>query len=239
LPKALAKQALAAGIDIFAGYGMSETGPLAAVCHVRSRDLSGDPDGEVDFRTSAGMAGPLVDLRIVDPDMNDVPHDGKSAGEIVMRAPWLTQGYFNNPETSEELWAGGYLHTSDIAVVSPGGRVHITDRIKDVIKTGGEWVSSLQIEDLISQCAGVAEAAVIGVKDDKWGERPMALVVKKASDADGVSDTAIKDHLKSCADKGIISKYGIPGKILFIDRIPKTSVGKINKKELRERYGNT
>jgi fatty-acyl-CoA synthase len=237
LPKALAKRALAAGLDIFAGYGMSETGPLAAVSHVRSKDLTGDPDGEVEFRARAGIAGPLVDLRIVDPDMKNVPHDGKSAGEIVMRAPWLTQGYFNNPEGSEQLWAGGYLHTSDIAVVDANGSVHITDRIKDVIKTGGEWVSSLQIEDLISQCAGVAEAAVIGVKDDKWGERPLALVVKRQSDANGVSDTAIKDHLKVFADKGLISKYGIPEKILFIDRIPKTSVGKINKKELRERYG--
>jgi fatty-acyl-CoA synthase len=237
LPKALAKRALAAGLDIFAGYGMSETGPLAAVSHVRSKDLTGDPDGEVEFRARAGIAGPLVDLRIVDPDMKNVPHDGKSAGEIVMRAPWLTQGYFNNPEGSEQLWAGGYLHTSDIAVVDANGSVHITDRIKDVIKTGGEWVSSLQIEDLISQCAGVAEAAVIGVKDDKWGERPLALVVKRQSDANGVSDTAIKDHLKVFADKGVISKYGIPEKILFIDRIPKTSVGKINKKELRERYG--
>ena len=237
LPKALAKQALVAGIDIFAGYGMSETGPLAAVSHVRSKDLTGDPDGEVEFRAGAGMAGPLVDLRIVDPEMKDVPYDGKSAGEIVLRAPWLTQGYFNNPEGSEQLWAGGYLHTSDIAVVDPNGYVRITDRIKDVIKTGGEWVSSLQIEDLISQYAGVAEAAVIGVNDDKWGERPLALVVKKASGAEGVSDAAIKEHLKVFADKGIISKYGIPGKILFIDSIPKTSVGKVNKKELRERYG--
>jgi fatty-acyl-CoA synthase len=119
LPKALAKQALAAGIDIFAGYGMSETGPIAAVAHVMSRDLSGDPDQEVEFRTKAGMAAPLVDLRIVDEEMNDVPHDGKSAGEIVLRSPWLTQGYFDNPEGSEQLWAGGYLHTNDIAVVSP------------------------------------------------------------------------------------------------------------------------
>ena len=238
LPKALAKRALAAGVDIFAGYGMSETGPLAAVSHVRSKDLTGDPDGEVEFRARAGIAGPLVDLRIVDPDMNNVPHDGKSAGEIVIRAPWLTQGYFNNPEGSEQLWAGGYLHTNDIAVVDANGSVHITDRIKDVIKTGGEWVSSLQIEDLISQCAGVAEAAVIGVKDEKWGERPLALVVKRASDADRVSEAAIKDHLKLFADKGVISKYGIPGTIIFIDSIPKTSVGKINKKELRERYGD-
>jgi fatty-acyl-CoA synthase len=228
LPKVLAKRALAAGIDIFAVYGMS---------HVRSKDLTGDPDGEVEFRAKAGIAGPLVDLRIVDPDMKNVPHDGKSAGEIVLRAPWLTQGYFNNPEGSEELWAGGYLHTNDIAVVDPNGYVHITDRIKDVIKTGGEWVSSLQIEDLISQCTGVAEAAVIGVKDDKWGERPLALVVKEASDPNDVSEAVIKNHLKGFADQGIISKYGIPEKILFIDRIPKTSVGKINKKELRERYG--
>jgi fatty-acyl-CoA synthase len=238
LPKALAKRALAAGIDIFAGYGMSETGPLAAVSHVRSKDLTGDPDGEVEFRTKAGIAGPLVDLRIVDSDMKNVPHDGRSAGEIVLRAPWLTQGYFNNPEGSEQLWAGGYLHTSDIAVVDANGYVHITDRIKDVIKTGGEWISSLQIEDLISQCAGVAEVAVIGIKDDKWGERPLALVVKRASDANGASEAIIKNHLKVLADKGIISKYGIPEKILFVDSIPKTSVGKINKKELRERYGD-
>jgi fatty-acyl-CoA synthase len=237
LPKALAKRALAAGIDIFAGYGMSETGPLAAVSHVRTKDLTGDPDGEVEFRAKAGIAGPLVDLRIVDPDMKSVAHDGKSAGEIVLRAPWLTQGYFNNPEGSEQLWAGGYLHTNDIATVDANGYVHITDRIKDVIKTGGEWVSSLQIEDLISQCAGVAEVAVIGVKDDKWGERPLALVVKRTTDANGVSDAAIKSHLKTFADQGIISKYGIPEKILFIDGIPKTSVGKINKKELRQQYG--
>ena len=238
LPKALARRALAAGIDIFAGYGMSETGPLAAVSHVRSKDLTGNPDEEVEFRAKAGISGPLVDLRIVDSDMKSVPNDGKSAGEIVLRAPWLTQGYFNDPEGSEQLWAGGYLHTSDIAVVDANGYVHITDRIKDVIKTGGEWVSSLQIEDLISQCAGVAEVAVIGVKDDRWGERPLALVVRRASDANGVSDAIIKNHLKTFADQGIISKYGIPEKILFVDSIPKTSVGKISKKELRERYGD-
>ena len=184
------------------------------------------------------MAAPLVDLRIVDEDMKDVPHDGKSAGEIVLRSPWLTQGYFDNPEGSEQLWAGGYLHTNDIAVVSPGGYVHITDRIKDVIKTGGEWVSSLQIEDLITQCGGISEAAVIGVKDDRWGERPLALVVKDAAFADGVTDFAVKTHLKVFADKGVISKYGIPEQVLFIDSIPNTSVGKIDKKVLREKYGD-
>jgi len=182
------------------------------------------------------MVAPLVDLRIVDHGMNDVPHDGKSAGEIVLRSPWLSQGYFDNPESSEQLWAGGYLHTSDIGVVSPDGYVHITDRLKDVIKTGGEWVSSLQLEDLITQCPGVAEAAVIGVKDDRWGERPLALVVK--SGGDGFTDEAVKSHLKQFADRGVISKYGIPEKIQFVDSLAKTSVGKIDKKALREQYGD-
>ena len=184
------------------------------------------------------MAAPLVNLRVVDPEMNEVPHDGKTAGEIVLRSPWLTQGYFDNPESSEELWAGGYLHTSDIAVLTPHGYVQITDRIKDVIKTGGEWVSSLQIEDLITQCPGIADAAVIGVKDDRWGERPMAVVVKDPVKANGVSDMVIKTHLKGFVDRGVISKFGIPEKILFIDKLPKTSVGKTNKMELRKLYGD-
>jgi fatty-acyl-CoA synthase len=238
LPKALAKQALAVGIDVFAGYGMSETGPVICVAQVRTRDLDGNPEQTVDIRARAGITAPLVDLRIVDPDMNDVPHDGNASGEIVLRAPWLTQGYFNNPSASEELWEGGYLHTSDVAAMTPEGYIQVTDRIKDVIKTGGEWVSSLQIEDLIMHCAGVSEAAVIGVKDEKWGERPMALVVRDAAAAEPVGEPEIKAHLKGFADGGVISKYGIPEKILFVDSLPRTSVGKINKKELRTQYGD-
>jgi fatty-acyl-CoA synthase len=238
LPKALAAQALAAGIDISAGYGMSETGPLLCLAQVKTSDLGRDANEELEIRARAGLTGPLVDLRIVDSDMKDVPHDGKASGEVVVRAPWLTQGYFNNPDASEQLWAGGYLHTSDIAVVTPDGYVRITDRIKDVIKTGGEWVSSLQLEDLISHFVGVAEAAVIGVKDEKWGERPLALVVKDPKIDGSLSDLAIKAHLKVFANKGIISKYGIPEKILFVDHLPRTSVGKIDKKELRKKYGD-
>ena len=238
LPKALAKQALAAGIDIFAGYGMSETGPIAAVAHVRSKDLSGDPDAEVEFRTRAGMAAPLVDLRIVDPEMNDVPHDGKSAGEIVLRSPWLTQGYFDNAESSEQLWAGGYLHTSDIAVVTPGWLRphHRSPQGCDQDRRRMGIVAADRGFD--HAMPGRVEAAVIGVKDDRWGERPLALVVKDAKSANGPGDSVIKAHLKVFADKGVISKYGIPEKILFVDTLPKTSVGKINKKELREKYGD-
>jgi fatty-acyl-CoA synthase len=238
LPKTLARQALAAGVDVFAGYGMSETGPIVSIAQVRSSDLGRDSDQEIDVRVRAGMTAPLVDLRIVDEHMRDAPHDGKTPGEIVLRAPWLTQGYSNDPEASENLWAGGYLHTNDIGVVTPDGYVRITDRIKDVIKTGGEWVSSLQIEDMISEHQGVKEAAVIGVKDDKWGERPMALVVRDTEGTAEVTDLDIKAHLKIFADKGIISKFGIPDRILFVEQLAKTSVGKIDKKELRKRYGN-
>jgi fatty-acyl-CoA synthase len=121
--------------------------------------------------------------------------------------------------------------------MEPSGYLRIVDRIKDVIKTGGEWVSSAQIECLISQCIGVSEVAVIGVKDDKWGERPMALVVTDAHAGDDLSETQIKAHLKAFADAGVVSKYGIPDKILFVKALPKTSVGKFNKKALREKYG--
>jgi fatty-acyl-CoA synthase len=174
---------------------------------------------------------------LVDADLNEVPHDGKTPGEIVVRAPWLTQGYVDNAEASERLWAGGYLHTDDIGIMEPGGYLRIVDRMKDVIKTGGEWVSSAQIEDLISQCKGVSEVAVIGVKDDKWGERPLALVIRDAQTGDDLSETQIKSHLKAFADAGVVSKYGIPDKVLFVKALPKTSVGKFNKKELREKYG--
>src|SRR5208283_4274019 len=108
-------------------------------------------------------------------DMEDVAHDGKATGEIVARAPWLTMGYLNNPEASEQLWAGGYMHTGDVGAISPDGTLHVTDRLKDIIKSGGEWISSIELEDIIMLREGVAKAAVIAVHDDKWGERPLAL----------------------------------------------------------------
>ena len=153
LPKGLAKRAMDQGIDVFAGYGMSETGPLVTVAHLQSSDLSGDLEHQIELRVSAGRACPLVDLRIVRPmDMRESsPHDGASSGQEDRRARgrhWLTCGvFFNNPDASEQLWAGGFLHTDDIGVITPDGHLQITDRIKDVIKSGGEWISSLQLED--------------------------------------------------------------------------------------------
>jgi fatty-acyl-CoA synthase len=238
LPKALAKQAMALGVDVFAGYGMSETGPLLTVAHLESSDVTGDPDDEAEIRTRAGRTCPLVELQIVDPEMNQLPHDGQSAGEIVVRAPWLTAGYFDNPDASEQLWAGGYLHTNDIGVITPDGYLRVTDRLKDVIKTGGEWVSSLQLEDIIMHCAGVGECAVIGIKDARWGERPLALIVRDGKTDPPVSVEDVKAHIMAVADKGVISKFAVPQKILFVDALARTSVGKFDKKALRLQYGD-
>jgi fatty-acyl-CoA synthase len=166
-----------------------------------------------------------------------VPQDGVSQGEVVVRSPWLTQGYLQDPQNSEQLWRGGYLHTGDIGVIDAEGYLKITDRLKDVIKTGGEWISSLELEDLILKHPAVAEAAVVGVPDPKWGERPLALVVAKSGQE--VEATAIRAWLQDFADRGVISKWGIPDRVLLVDAIPKTSVGKLDKKVMRQQYAQT
>ena len=171
--------------------------------------------------------------------MADVPHDGKTRGEIVTRAPWLTMGYLNDPAASEQLWAGGYMHTGDVATWDADGYIHIVDRIKDIIKSGGEWVSSIQVEDIISEKSGVVKAAVIAVKDAKWGERPMAFVIVEPGFAGGsaeAAEEAIRAHVKAYVDKGVISKFAIPDRVAIVKELPLTSVGKVDKNVLRERH---
>ena len=229
-PKGLAAAALARGMDVFTGYGMSETCPILTIAHVRG-ELP-DADAQAAERIKTGYTIPLVDLHTVDAEMLDVERDGKATGEIVVRAPWLTQGYLHNPAASEELWAGGYLHTGDIGSIDPRGMLTVTDRLKDVIKTGGEWVSSLELESIISQHPAVNEVAVIGVKDDKWGERPMAMIVLRAEHTASIED--IKQHVHRFAEEGHISKFAIPDQVRFVDSLARTSVGKLNKKAMRE-----
>ncbi len=236
LPQALAKQARDRGVDIFTAYGMSETCPLLTLAHLKPHMLDWDEERQLEIRCKTGLPLPLVELRVVDEDMNDLPHDGTTSGEVVVRSPWLTQGYLKDPQTSEQLWRGGYLHTGDIGTIDQEGYLKITDRLKDVIKTGGEWISSLELEDLILKHPAVTETAVVGIPDPKWGERPLALVVLKPDRTGQVDETTIRDWLKDFADKGIISKWGIPDRVLFVDSIPKTSVGKLNKKEMRQQY---
>jgi fatty-acyl-CoA synthase len=234
LPVGLAKQALARGMDVFTGYGMSESCPTLTLAQL-SPGERGDAEFEAPLRTRTGVPLPLVDLRIVDEEMRDVPHDGRSTGEVVVRAPWLTQGYLGDPEASERLWRGGYLHTGDIGSLSPDGWLRITDRVKDVIKTGGEWISSIELEDILSTHPAVAEVAVIGIKDEKWGERPLALVVPRAGGAP--TARALQDHVMERVKAGAISKWAVPERVLFVDAIEKTSVGKLDKKRLREKHG--
>jgi fatty-acyl-CoA synthase len=236
LPHGLARAALDRGIDIFAGYGMSETGPLLTLAQLQPGSETLDADEQVRLRCKTGLPLPLVDLRIVDEEGEDVAHDGRASGEIIVRAPWLTQGYLKNPEASDQLWEGGYLHTQDIANIDTDGYVQIVDRMKDVIKSGGEWVSSLAIESLISLHPGVSEAAVIGISDAKWGERPVALVVLKPEFAQAVSEDDIRNHVLAFSQTGQISKYAVPQVVKIVDRLEKTSVGKLNKKRLREQF---
>lgn len=234
LPRALAKTLLARGVDVFAGYGMSETGPLATVSLVPT-ELKDGGEQEVTLRCRAGRPVPLVDVRIQGADGSFLPHDGVSAGEVVLRSPWLTQGYLHNPEASATLWEGGWLHTGDIGTIDANGFLAITDRIKDVVKTGGEWVSSLDLEDIIALHPSVAEVAVIGVKDDRWGERPLAIVVAKP----GVTPDgeALRAHVMKSVEAGHISKYAVPERVEFVPALAKTSVGKLDKKLLRTQFG--
>ncbi len=230
MPKTLCRVLLQKGADIFSGYGMSETCPVLTLAQVDEDDLSDDE--EVDIRCKTGRPLPLVDIRVVDNTMAEVKNNGKAVGEVVVRAPWLTQAYLKDKRNSEVLWEGGYLHTGDVANIDAKRYISITDRIKDVIKIGGEWVSSLELEDAISLHPAVSEVAVIGIPDSKWGERPLALVVKKEE----VSEKELVKHIQSFIDKGLLAKQALLLKSKIVEQIDKTSVGKINKKLLREQH---
>jgi fatty-acyl-CoA synthase len=236
LPKALAAAALARGVDIFAGYGMSETCPVVALTRLRKEDLALDAAAQVDFRVRTGRPVALVQLRLVDAQGNDVAKDDRAAGEIRLRTPWLTQGYLKDKANSEKLWEGGWLHTQDVAAMDATGSLRITDRLKDVIKVGGEWLSSLEIEDIIMSSPGVAETAVIGRQDGKWGETPLAVVVMKPDH--GPNERGLIEHVKSYVDRGMLPREAVLLRAVFAESIEKTSVGKVDKLALRKRYAS-
>jgi fatty-acyl-CoA synthase len=236
LSKGLCKAAMAKGINVFTGYGMSETCPVLTLAHLKPHMADWDYERQMEIRCRTGLPIPLVYLRIVDANGQEQPADGTSVGEVVVRAPWLTQGYFRETDRSEDLWQGGFLHTADVGYLDGERYLQITDRIKDVIKTGGEWVSSLQIEDILTQHPAVSEAAVVGVPSEKWGERPLAIVLLKQGHIGKVSETEIQTFFNEFVERGVISKWGVPDKVVFVDNIPKTSVGKLDKKEIRKQF---
>ncbi len=226
LSKGLAQAALQLGVDVYAGYGLSET------CPILSLGLLEAGDGEevaLDRRIKAGRAIPLVEMRILDQDGNAAPSG--CTGEVVVRAPWLTDSYLHDEAASASLWAGGYLHTGDIGVRDASGLLNVTDRLKDVIKCSGEWLSSLELESLISEHPAVSDVAVIGVPDEKWGERPVAhVVLKPGRDA---SIEALREPVGLCIDQGHLSRYARLLQIRYVDVLPRTSVGKLDKKAMR------
>ncbi|WP_422102311.1 fatty acid--CoA ligase [Vreelandella sp.] len=232
LTQALASRAWALGIDTRSAYGMSETCPLLTADILPKEVVEADFEHQLPWRCKAGLPVPFVRLQVVDVDGQPLPHDGKSVGEVRVQAPWLTQAYYKEEQRSEELWRDGWLHTGDVGSLDEYGFLAISDRIKDVIKTGGEWLSSLELESYISQCPGVAEVAVIGVADDKWGERPVALVVPSDLKQPPTVE-AIQGFMEQFVAQGKLNRWGVPSLIRIVDEIPKTSVGKLDKKRIR------
>jgi fatty-acyl-CoA synthase len=237
LSKGLAREAMNRGIEIYAGYGMSEACPVIAVANLKPSMLDWEKEKQIDRLIMTGLPVPLVYARIVDANGTHLPHDGMATGELVIRTPWLTENYYKDPQRTADLWRDGWLHTGDVASIDPEGYIQITDRIKDVIKSGGEWVSSLDLENLISQHPAVSEAAAIGVPDSKWGERPLLVIVLKPDFRERVKEGDIRDFMTKCAEEGRLPRYAVPDKVLFVEGIPKTSVGKIDKVALRKKFG--
>ena len=231
LPRGMATAALEKGIDVFTGYGMSETCPILSLAQVDGPDLQA-PDAGVGLRIKTGRVLPLVDLRVVDESGQELPRDGRTPGELVVRAPWLTQGYLHDADGSARLWEGGWLHTGDIGHRNEAGYLQLTDRMKDIIKTGGEWISSLELESIVSAHPAVAEVAVIGVEDKKWGELPLGLVILKPGTT--ARPEEIRQYVRHHADAGHISRYAVLMHVRFVDALTRTSVGKLNKKAMRE-----
>lgn len=236
LPKGQAKLAKNMGITVYTGYGMSETCPIISLSVPKRNMADWDEDSLMDVVIKTGLPVPLVEFEVVDADDSPLPHDGMSTGEVVFRAPWLTKSYFKAPDKSEDLWQNGWLHSGDVGHINEDGYLQITDRVKDVIKSGGEWVSSLDLENLLSQHEAVLESAAIGVPDEKWGERPMMIVVVKPDFIGKVTAEDLKRHMKQAAQDGKLPKYGVPDRYEFVDEIAKTSVGKLDKKLMRQVY---
>lgn len=235
LPDGLALAARARGIDLHSGYGMSETCPILTVADMVASQSSDD----ISIRTATGKPVLMVQLRVVDQDMADVPQDGVSTGEIVARAPWLTQGYLKNPASSADLWRGGWLHTGDVGHMTPDGTLRISDRLKDVIKSGGEWVSSLALENLVSTVPGLREVAAVAVPDALWGERPVLVLALDPATAAAATITAeAQARIAAAVASGALPKWAMPERMVQVDSLPKTSVGKIDKKLIRARLAD-
>ena len=216
------------GLNILHAWGMTETTPLGTVCNLSSQLDEAPEDERYRVRAKQGLPGPFIELRARG-DEGFVPWDGESMGELEIRGPWVSGAYFNTEEGSEKFTEDGWFKTGDIVTIDPDGYVEIQDRTKDLIKSGGEWISSVALENALMAHDAVAEAAVIAIPDERWGERPIGVVVLKED------EEVTEEELTSLLAEGH-PKWSLPDAIEFVDEIPHTATGKALKMELRERY---
>ncbi len=217
------------GLPIRQAWGMTETSPVASACNIKSSLDHLDEDAKADLRASVGIISIGVDFRVVAGDGEPTPWDGESSGELQVAGPWIAREYYDDARSPESFTTDGWLRTGDVAVVESTGYIRLVDRTKDVVKSGGEWISSVELENEIMGHPAVAEAAVIGVRHERWGERPLACVVVKPG------ETLTRDDVLAHLE-GRVAKWWIPDDVVFIDEVPKTSVGKFSKKDLRTRF---
>jgi fatty-acyl-CoA synthase len=221
------------GLPILQAWGMTETSPVASTGLIKAELLETlDDDQLADLRTSQGLISCGVDFRITDPaTLEEMPWDGTSRGELQVAGPWITASYYNDDRSADSFTADGWLKTGDVATVDPEGYIRLVDRTKDVVKSGGEWISSVELENEIMGHPKVAEAAVIGIAHPKWSERPLACVV--VADGEELTKDEVLEFLS-----GRVAKWWLPDDVVFIDEVPKTSVGKFSKKTLRDQFSD-
>jgi fatty-acyl-CoA synthase len=226
-PRAMIERLMKAGISVAHAWGMTETSPIGTM---GAKPYNWDDmsfDEQVDMVTKQGRVPFGVELRIVDDNDEVLPRDGKTSGRLQVRGPWIIQRYFEADRDAAD--ADGWFDTGDVAVIHPEGIMQITDRAKDVIKSGGEWISSIELENAAVGAPGVAEAAAVGVPHPKWDERPLLLVVRKPGSE--VTREEILAHLQTQ-----VAKWWLPDEIKFVDSLPHTATGKLLKRQLRDEY---
>ena len=233
VPKALSEAyRLQTGLPILQAWGMTETSPVASVAQLSKADLLLSDAEQADLRSMVGQIAFGVEARVVEPgSMTKLPWDGESSGELQCKGPWITATYYNDPRAGESFTEDGWLRTGDVATVDAEGRIRLVDRTKDLIKSGGEWISSVEIENELMGHPKIKEAAVIGVLSTKWSERPVACVVVK--DGETLTKQEVLDYIAPS-----LAKWQLPDDVVFIDEVPKTSVGKFSKKTLRDRFAD-
>jgi fatty-acyl-CoA synthase len=218
------------GLPILQAWGMTETSPVATTGRIKSTLLDRSEEELIDLRAAQGIAIPLVELRIADPATGEeLPWDGEARGELQANGPWIASAYYNDERSPDSFTEDGWLKTGDVATISPNGYVRLVDRTKDLVKSGGEWISSVELENAIMAHPKVSEAAVIGIPDEKWSERPLACVVP-----DNGEEITLDELKAFLAER--VPKWWIPNDMEIIDEVPKTSVGKFSKKTLREQF---